>query len=130
MGDTLVELRVQLVVGVEQIKLHTSDIHTPDVGMHIIVEVRHIDHQRITVLVELTLHGQATEVLGFVVGHLLSVHCQTLGEVAVAIQETDGTHIDVGVGSLLHVVTGQHTQTTGIDLQGRVDTILHAEVGH
>ena len=118
MGDALVELRVHLVVGVEQIEFHTTDIDTPDVGMHIIVEVRHIDHQRIAILVELALHRQATEVLGFVVGHLLSVHRQTLGEVAVTIQETDGTHIDIGVRSLLHIVTCQHTQTTGIDLQG------------
>ena len=94
-GDALVELRVHLVVGVEQIELHTTDVDTPDIGMHIIVEIGHVNHQGITLLIQLTHNGQTAEVLGFVIGHLLPVHRQALGEVAIAIQEADGAHIDI-----------------------------------
>ena len=98
--------------------------------MNLIVGIGHIDHHRIAVFVELTLNRQRAEVLHIVVGNLLTVHRQALREVATTIEETDGAHIDVRVGSLFHIVTGQHTQTARIDLQGGVDTILHTEVCH
>ena len=129
-GDGFVKVGVHLVVGIQQIELDTADVDTPHVGMHLIVGIGDVDDHRVAVLVELALNGQRTEVLRLVVGNLLSVHAQRLGEVAEAIEETDGAHVDVRVGSLLHVVTGEHTQTAAVDLQGRVDTILHAEVSH
>ena len=52
-GDGLVELRVHLIVGVEQIQLHTAYIHTPDVSIDMVVHIGDIDYQRIAVLVEL-----------------------------------------------------------------------------
>ena len=129
-GDGLVKVGVHLVVGIEQIELYTTDINTPHVGMHHIIGIRNIDHQRITILVELTLDGQRTEVLSFVVGNLLTVHRQALSEVAETIEETNGTHVNVRVAGLLHVVASQHSQTARINLQGRVYTILHTEVGN
>ena len=128
--DGLIELRVHLVVGIEQIELHTTHVHAPYISMNLIVGVRHIDHQRITILIKLTLDRQRAEVLSLVVGNLLSVHRKTLCEIAETIQETNGTHVNVRVGSLFHVVASEHTQTTRIDFQGRVDTILHTEVSH
>ena len=130
MGNGFVEVRVHFVVSIKQIQLHATHVDTPYISVNLIVGVRHINHQWIAVLVKLTLDRQRTEVLCLVVGNLLSVHRQTLGKVSETIEETNGTHIDIRVGSLLHIVTGQHTQTTTIDLQGRVNTILHAEVGH
>ena len=111
-GDGLVEVGVHLIVGIEQIEFHTTHIYTPDIGMHLVVGVRHVDDERITLTVELALDGQIVEILRLVVSNLLSVHRQALCEITETIEETDGTHIDVGVGSLLHVVTGKHTQTT------------------
>ena len=130
MGNRFVVVGVHLVIGVQQIEVDTSYIHSPHVGIYVIVHVRYLDHQRFTILVELAHNGQRTEVLGLVVSNLLTVHRQALCEVAETIEETDGAHVDVGVRSLLHIVTGQHTQTAAVDLQGRVETVFHAEIGH
>ena len=98
--------------------------------MHLIVVIRYIDYHWVTVLVELALNGQAVEVLCLVVGNLLSIHRETLCEVSETIEETDSAHINIRVRSLLYIVTSKHTQTTTVNLQGRVDTILHAEVSY
>ena len=98
--------------------------------MNLIVGVGHVDDHRVAVLVELAHDGQRREVLRLVVGYLLSVHRQALCEVAEAIEETYGTHVDIRVGSLLDIVAGQHAETARVNLQGRMDTVLHAEVGH
>ena len=95
-----------------------------------IVDVGHVDDHRCAVFVHLLLNGKRAEVLCLVVGYLLSVHGEALREIAEAIQETYGTHIDVGVGSLFYVVAGQHAETAAIDFQGRMDAVLHAEVGY
>ena len=96
--------------------------------MNLIVHVRYIYHHGLAVLVHLLFDGEAAEVLCFVVGNLLTVHGEGLREVAEAIEETDSTHINIGVGSLLDVVTGEDTETAGVDLQRLVQAILHAEV--
>ena len=129
-SDGLVKLGVHLVVRIKQVELHTADINTPHIGMYLIVCIGNVNDQRVAVLVELTLNGQAAEVLSLVVGNLLTIHRQALCEVAETIEETNGTHIHVRVGSLLHIVTSQHTKAARVDLQGRVDAILHAEVGN
>ena len=129
-GNGFVELRVHIIVCIKQIQLHTAYIYTPYISVNLIVVVRYVDHQRITILVKLTLDRQRTEVLCLIVGNLLSVHRQALSEIAETIEETNGTHIDIRVRSLLHIVTSQHTQTTRVDLQGRVHTVLHTEVGN
>ena len=83
------------IVCIQQIKLNTTNVNTPYISMNLIVGVRNIDHHRIAVLVKLTLDGQRTEVLCLVVSNLLTVHRQTLREVAETIQETHSTHIDI-----------------------------------
>ena len=98
--------------------------------MNLIICIGHVDHQRVAVLVKLTLNGQRAEVLGLIVGNLLAVHRQRLREIAKTIEKTDGTHVNVRVAGLLHIVASEHAQTTRIDLQGRVHTIFHAEIGY
>ena len=95
MGNGLIEVGIHLVVSIQQVQLHTTDIDTPDIGIDMVVHVGHIDNQRIAILIHLAFDGQVTEVLRLVVGNLLAIHCQALREIAEAIQEADGTHIDV-----------------------------------
>ena len=104
--DGFVELGVHFIITIKQIQFDTTYIHTPYIGMHLVVDIGHIHNHRRTVLVELALDGQRMEVLCVIDGNLLTVHRQTLLEVTVAIQETHGTHIHVGIGSLLQIVTG------------------------
>ncbi len=129
-SDRLVELGVHLVVGVQQIELYSTNVDTPYISVNHIVCIGYVNDQRRAVFIELALNGQRTEVLSLVVGNLLSVHRQALREVAETIEETNSTHIDVRVGSFLHIVASEHSQTATVDLQGRVDTVLHAEVCH
>ena len=129
-GDGLVELGVHLVVGVEQIELDASDVHTPHVCVYHIVRIGHVDHHRLSVLVELAHNGQVGEVLCLVFSNLLSVHRQALCEIAEAIEESHGTHVDVRVAGLLQIVACQHAKAAAVDLQGRVHAVLHREIGH
>ena len=129
-GDRTVELRVQFVVSIEQIERYTTNVHTPNVSVNLIVNVRNRNNQWVSVFVELAFQGQSVEVLRLIVGNLLSVHAQALLEIAETIQETNGTHIHIRVRSLFQIVTGQHSQTARVDLQHLIDTILHREVCH
>ena len=130
MGDGFVELRVHLIVGIQQVEWNTSYIHTPYISMNLVIHVRHIYDEMVAVGIELSLDRQRIEVLGLVVGNLLSVHRQTLGEVAETIEETYGAHVNIAVGSLLQVIAGKHTQTAGVNLQHLIETVLHAEISH
>ena len=98
--------------------------------MNLIVHVRNVNYERLAVLVEHALYGKRAEVLCIVLSNLLTVHRESLLEIAVTIEEADATHVDVRVRSLLHVVTGEHTETARINLNHLVDTVLHAEVGN
>ena len=129
-GDGLVVVAVHLVVGVEQIELDAAHIDTPYVRVYHIISIGHVNHHRLSVLVELALNGQMGEILCLILGNLLSVHRQALREIAEAIEEAHGHHVDITVRSFLQVVASQHAETTAIDFQSGVHTILHREVGH
>ena len=98
--------------------------------MNLIIHIGHVNNNGVAILVEHALDGQRVEVLSIVVSNLLAVHAERLLEVAVAIEEADGTHVNIAVRSLFHIVAGKHTQTTRVDFQHLVNTILHTEVSH
>ncbi len=93
MGDGLVVFRVHFVVGIEQIELDAANIHLPYIGVHLIVHVGNVNNQRLAVLVENALNGQRIEVLCIILCNLLAIHRQSLLEIAVTIEETNGTHV-------------------------------------
>lgn len=100
-GDRTVKLRVHVVVGIEQIKLDTTDVDLPYKCMHLIIYVRHVNNHLVAVLVEYTLYRQAVEVLCVVLGDLLTIHAQALCEIAVTIQEAYATEVHIGVEASL-----------------------------
>ena len=73
-GDRLVKVGVHLVVGVKKIEFHTTHIHTPNVCMNLIVGIRNINDDRISVLIELALNRKSAEILCLVIGYLLAIH--------------------------------------------------------
>ena len=129
-GDLAVIVAVLVDVGVQQIKGHTAHIGLPHVDIDVAAGVRHFMNQLISMLVEDRLDGKLVEVLGLVVGNLLSIHRQGLGKVTIAIQEPHGGHVDTAVAGLLDIVTGKDTQATRIYLEGVAQAVLHAEVGN
>src|SRR3712207_120269 len=58
MGDRTVEFRVHIVVGIEQVQLDTTYIDTPYIGMNLIIHIRYIYDNRVTIGVELTFDRQ------------------------------------------------------------------------
>ena len=98
--------------------------------MHLIVHIRNINDQRVAISIELTLNRQRVEVLGLVVGNLLTVHRKALSEIAETIEETYCAHVYIRIGSLFHIVAGKHAQATRVNLKGRMNAILHAEISN
>ena len=94
------------------------------------VGVGYVDNHLVAVLVEHALDRQTIEVLRLVVCNLLSVHGERLREVTKAIEETNGYHVYIAVGSFLEVVTSEDTQTARVDFEYMRETKLHAEVSN
>ncbi len=93
MCDGSVVLRVHVEVGIKQIEFHAAYIHTPDVAVDDSSGVGHLQNHRVAVFIENLLNRELIEVLGLVVGNLLTVDAEALCEVAVAIEETDSSHV-------------------------------------
>ena len=97
MGYRLVELRIHLVVCIEKIELHTTNVCYPNGGMNHIVGVRNVNDKWIAVFVKYALNRNLIEVLCFILCNLLAIHAQSLCEVAEAIEETNSTHVNIAV---------------------------------
>ena len=126
--DLTIPLRVEVVVGIQQVQIHTTYGYAPEISVYVAVGVGHIHYHRRTVSVLHLRNRQVAEVLCLVVSDLLSLWREGLGEIAITIEETDGRHIDVAVAGFLQVVTGQDSQTAGIDLNHLAQTVLHREI--
>ena len=94
------------------------------------VVIRHFKYHRVSVLLCDLLYGELVEVLGLIVGYLLSVYAQGLCEVAVAVEEAYGGHVDTRVGCFFDIVACEHTETAGIDLKAVAEAVLHGEIGY
>ena len=127
-SDRTVEFAVHFIIRIKQIQRNTSNIHTPYVCMNKIIKIRNVNYQRLTIGIHYAFNRKLTEVLCLVVGNLLSIHRQRLSKVAVTIQETYRTQINIAVGSLFQIVTSQYTQTTGIYFQDAAQAIFHTEI--
>jgi len=129
-SDRTVELRVHVVIRIEEIELYTTYVNCPYECMNGIVVIRNVDYYLVAVLVKLALDRKGCELLSLVVGNLLSVHRESLSEVAEAIEETNGTEVHVRVRCLLDVVTSEDSKTTRVNLEDVAKTVLHTEVSH
>ncbi len=88
MCDGSVVLRVHVEVGIKQIEFHAAYIHTPNVAVDDSSRVGHLQNHRVAVFIENLLNRELIEVLGLVVGNLLTVDAEALCEVAVAIEQS------------------------------------------
>ena len=88
----------------------------------------YLEDGRLSVGIKHLLQGELVEVLGLVVGNLLSVDRKGLGEVSVAVEESYGSHVDTAVGSFLDIVAGEHAEAAGVDFQSVAQAVLHREI--
>ena len=58
MGNTAIKLRVHLVVSIQQIKLDSSNVNTPNISMNMVVHIRNIHNHWCTVLSHLLFYWQ------------------------------------------------------------------------
>ena len=129
-SNRTVEFAVHFIIRIQQIQRNASYIYAPYVSMYIIVQIRNIHYQRLTICIHHTIDRKLTEVLCLVVSNLLSIHRQRLSKVAITVQKTYCTKIYIAVRSFFQVVASQYTQTTGIYFQDAAQTIFHAEIGN
>ena len=127
-SDLAVKLAVHIKVCIHQVQLHTSYVDAPDVAVDYAAGVGYFENHRLTILVEYLLDGKLVEVLRLVVGYLLAVNAEALGEVAVTVEKSDGGHIDARVGRFLDIVAGEYAQASGIDFEAVAQTVFHREV--
>ncbi len=127
-GDRTVKLAVHVEVGVHQVELHTAYVHTPYVGVDDAAGVGHFENHRTSVFLEYLLYGQLVEVLGLVVGYLLAVDRECLGEIAVAVEEAYCGHVHAAVGGFFYIVAGKHAEAAGIYLEAVAKTVFHREI--
>ena len=127
-GDLAVLREIGLVVSVEEIEVGASDRHFPNSRGNVPSRESHAGGHPIAVFVKHRLSGNLREILGVVLGHLLSLAGQNLGEITVPVKEAYGDEIDVHVAGLLKVISSEDSETSGIDLKGSVQTIFHAEI--
>ena len=129
MRNGAVPLAVFGQVCIHQIEGHTPDAHLPNMGVHRAPWVGHFEHKGLIRALHHLLKRQGVEVLRLIVGDLLAIHGQRLGEIAIAIEKADGRQIHAAVASLLQVVAGQHTEATGVNLEHVRQAVFHAEIG-
>jgi hypothetical protein len=129
-GDRTVVLRVEIVVSIEQVELDTAYIDTPNIGVNLIVHVGNINDEGFTIFVHLLFDGEAAEVLGLIVGNLLTIHREGLCEIAKTIEEAYGDHVDIGVGCFFDIIACEDTKTTRVNLENLIEAILHTEISY
>ena len=121
---------VGLIVGVQQVQVRTAHLHFPHAGGDGTAREGHARGDPVAIGVHHRHGRDLQEVLGVVVGDLVALAGDDLGEVAEPVEEAHGDEVHVHVGGLLQVVAGQDAETARIDLQGGIQTVFHAEVGN
>ena len=127
-SDAAIVLAVELVVGVEQVEVGTSYLALPDTGGNHTAGHCNLNAYPRAIGVTNGRDGEFVEVLCLVGCLLLSEVREFLSEVTVAVQKTYCNHLHILVTGLFDVVTCEDTQTTRVDFERRVQTVLHAEI--
>ncbi len=130
MGDGAVIFRVHVEVGIHQVEAHTANVYAPDVAVDDAAGVGNLENHGRAVFVGYLLDREEVEVLRLVVGNLLTVYAEALGEVAVAVEEADCGHGHAAVAGLLDVVACEHAKAARVYFKSVAEAILHGEVSH
>ena len=127
-GNLTILRAVALEVGVKQIKVCAAYCHFPYAGAHIPAREGNLDNFPASVFVEYRSCRNLEEVLSLVFRYLIALRSYTLGEVAIPVKQADCHEVDVHITGLLEVVAGEYSETSRINLEGGVKSILHTEV--
>ena len=128
-GDLAVFGAVGLIIGIQQVQVGAADFDFPQAGAQVAAREGDLGGHPLAFGVKHRLGRDIQEVLRLIACLLVTLGGQHLGEVAITVQQADGDQVDIHVRGLLQVVTGQDTQAAGVDFQGSVKSVLHAEIG-
>ena len=128
-GDLTVFVEIGFVVGVEQEEVGAADLASPDAGRERTPRQGDLYGRPVAQLVAHGRNRQLREVLRLVGRLLRPLRREPLREVAVTVEQPHGNHRHVLVRRLFEVVAGEDAQAARIDLQRRVQSVFHREVG-
>ena len=129
-GHATVFGRIGLVIGIQKVEVRAAHCHFPDAGIERAARQVHTYALPDAVFADNRLCRNLEEVLCGVVSDLIALRGKSLRKITVPVKQTYRHQIHVHIGSFLQIVAGQYTQTTGINLQRGVQSILHTEICH
>ena len=117
-GYLPVILAVGLEVSVEEIEVGTSDSHFPYACDHLSSGEVDCGGEPVALRITCRLGRNLEEILSLISGLLLTLRGKYLVEVAVSVEEAHCDEVHVHVAGLLEVVTGEKSESAGVDLEG------------
>ena len=125
-----VKFTILFKVGIHQIKLDAPDIDFPNICINNTSRERYFKYHRMSILIKNLLYGQLVKILWLIIGQLLPIHRQSLGEVTIAIKETYPCHVYIPVTGFFQIISRQYTESTRIYFQNISQTIFHTEISN
>ena len=127
-GNLAVLGDIGLIVSIHKIEVRAAHFHLPQACSEVTAGESHGCGYPVAVLVQHRNRRNLGKVLGVITGHLISLGAEHLVEVSVAVKKADSYKVHVHIGGFLEVVTSKDTKAAGVNLQGSVQTVLHAEI--
>src|SRR6266581_384262 len=115
-------------IRVQQIELYPSDAHTPGAGPDGPAAHRHFDQNRLLLCILDQFKRQFVSIVFPVRFFLPATEIQTLSKVTEAIEQADRHERQIEIARRFQMIAGEHSQSTGIERQRVVHTILGTEI--
>ena len=128
-GNLAVFGAVGFIIGIQQVQVRTAHRHFPDTGGQGTAGEGHRGRDPVAGRVQHRLGRNLQEVLSIVPGHLVAVGGQNLRKVAETVQKSHRHQVYIHVAGFLEIVTGEDPQAAGVDFQGCIQAVFHAEIG-
>ena len=122
--------RVALHIRIQQQKGATAHLDSPNLGADQAAAGLDFYDDGFALFADGELHGELIDVGVEVLFLLPALLVEVLAEVALAVEEADADEGNAEVGGALDVVSGEHTETAGINGQGLVQAELSRKVSH
>ena len=126
--NLLVLRDIVLKVRIEEIEVGTAHGHLPYTGAELASGHGNPDLHPGAVSVEHGFGRNLHEVLCRILRHLVALGRDTLGEIAVLVQQAYSNQVDIHVAGLLEIISGEYSEATRIDSERGVESVLHAKI--
>ena len=115
-------------VGVQQIELHASDVHVPDLDQNHAGRQLHRDDDVLAVFVPNRPHRKRVEIVDRVALLLPAIRIERLLQVALLVQQTHADQRNRAIAGGLQVIAGKHAQSAAINRHAFHQPVLHRKI--